>query len=42
MGNKTQGPFRDAYNPTLQGWQLSRQAEDFNVWNNVTSGEEME
>jgi hypothetical protein len=42
MGNKAQGPFREAYNPNLQGWQVSRSTGDFNVWSNITSGEEME
>lgn len=39
MGNKATGPFRDAYNPSLQGWQLHRRSEDFNVWQNPSTGE---
>jgi hypothetical protein len=42
MGNKATGPFREAYNPSLQGWQLHRRTEDYNVWQNPSTGEELE
>lgn len=42
MGNRVSGPLREAYNPTLKGWHITKSTERFNVWQNISTGEEME
>jgi hypothetical protein len=42
MGNKGNSPLHAAYNPSLEGWMLAKKGEDYNVWRNTSSDEEME
>lgn len=42
MGNRPSKVQAHAYNPVMTGWELKERTDDYNLWRNPSTGEELE